>query len=166
MLRHDLRRLAIVYTVVVIAVLATAKISFSQDNPEVASLMALLSQHDDALNNKNLDTLMNLYADGDNTVMMGTGPGERWEGKTAIRSAYEQITKDYDKGSLTHSCYWKDGGVNGNMAWLAAMCKMADTSGKRKREYELNVSSVFEKINGQWLVRAMHYSNVVSGKKP
>jgi uncharacterized protein (TIGR02246 family) len=166
MVTLSLIRVANLCLVISAFVLVTARVSIAQDNPDVTSLMALLSQHDDALNNKNLDALMNLYADGDNTVMMGTGPGERWEGKTAIRSAYEQITKDYDKGSLSHSCYWKDGGVSGNMAWLAAMCKMSDSTGKKKRDYELNVSSVFEKVNGQWMVRAMHYSNVVSGKKP
>ena len=138
----------------------------AQDNPEVAQLAALLSQHDDALGQKNLDALMNLYADGNNTVMMGTGPGERWQGKAEIRDAYSHIIQDYDAGSSKHDCYWKTGGVNGNAAWLSAMCKMSDTAKKKPREYELNVSAVFEKINGQWLIRQMHYSNVVSGKKP
>jgi len=108
--------------------------------------------------------LLSVYADGLNTVMMGTGPGGRWEGKDEIKAAYGQIVRDFDTGSLSHSCYWKDGGVNGNMAWLAAMCKMADTSNKKKRESELNVSAVFEKLNDKWYVRSMHYSNVISGK--
>jgi ketosteroid isomerase-like protein len=138
----------------------------AQDNPEVSNLVALLGQHDDALAQKNLDALMNLYADGSNTIMMGTGPGERWQGKTEIRDAYSHIIQDYDAGSQKHDCYWKTGGVNGNAAWLSAMCKVSDTVKKKQRAYELNVSAVFEKINGQWLVRQMHYSNVVSGKKP
>ena len=101
------------------------QICSAQNNPaEVRELAALLDRHDDALNQKNLDTLMTLYAEGENTVMMGTGPGERFEGKEAIRQAYGQITKDFDEGSLSHSCYWKTGGIKGEMAWLAAMCKM------------------------------------------
>ena len=144
----------------------TVQICPAQDKSAAAGeLLNLLNQHDDALSQKNLDALMMLYAEG-NTVMMGTGPGERFEGKDAIREAYEQITKDFDAGSLSHSCYWKTGGIKGEMAWLAAMCKMSDTAKKKKREYELNVSAVFEKQNGKWLIRSMHYSNVVSGKKP
>ena len=131
----------------------------------VTELGSLLKQHDDALAQKNLDALMALYAEGNNTVMMGTGPGERWEGKEAIREAFGQIVKDYDK-SAGRDCYWRNGGVNGDMAWVAAMCKMSDTLKNKKREYELNISAVFEKQNGAWRVRAMHYSNVVSVKKP
>jgi uncharacterized protein (TIGR02246 family) len=139
----------------------------AQDNTAtVNELVALLGKHDDALSQKDLDSLMTLYAEGSNTVMMGTGPGERWQGKDAIKEAYGQIVKDYDAGSLTPSCYWKTGGVNGDMAWLAAMCKMTDTVKKKNRDYELNITAVFEKQNGKWLVRSMHYSNVVSGKKP
>ena len=145
----------------------TAQICRAQDNTAAAAeLGALLNQHDDAANQKNLDALMALYADGNSTVLMGTGPGERFEGKDAIREAWEQIIKDYDTGSQTRECYWRTGGINGNMAWLAAMCRFADTAKKKKREYELNVSAVFEKQGGKWLIRAMHYSNVVSGKKP
>ena len=153
-------------TLVLLAIGFSSRALFAQDNPEVGNLAALLAQHDDALGQKNLDAIMNLYADGNNTVMMGTGPGERWQGKTEIRDAYSHIIQDYDAGSSKHDCYWKTGGVNGNTAWLSAMCKMSDTVKKKPREYELNVSAVFEKVNGQWLIRQMHYSNVVSGKKP
>lgn len=131
----------------------------------VAELGSLLKQHDDAMSTKNLDALMTLYADGPNTVMMGTGPGERWEGKESIREAFEQIFKDYER-STGRDCYWRSGGVNGDMAWLAVMCKMSDVLKKQKREYELNISAVFERQEGAWRIRAMHYSNVVSGRKP
>ena len=134
----------------------------AQDNSAAANeLLSLLNQHDDSLSQKNLEVLMTLYADGKNTVMMGTGPGEKFEGKEAIRSAFETITNDYDKGSLSHTCSWKTGGINGDMAWLAAMCQMTDTAKKKKRQYDLNVSVVFEKVSGKWLIRSMHYSNVV-----
>ena len=139
----------------------------AQDNSAAANeLFNLLNQHDDALSQKNLDSLMTLYADGKNTVVMGTGPGEKFEGKEAIRSAYETISSDFDKGSLSHTCSWKTGGINGDMAWLSAMCQMSDTAKKKKRQYDLNVSVVFEKVGGKWLIRSMHYSNLVSGKKP
>ena len=137
----------------------------AQENPEVKNLAELLAQHDEALGRKDVDALMSLYADGNNTVMMGTGPGERWQGKAEIRGAFDQIVKDYDSGSQTRDCYWRTGGVNGNMAWVSAMCKMGDSLKKKKRSYELNISAVFEKVSDKWLVRSMHYSNVVGGAK-
>ena len=142
----------------------TVQVSLGQErSAEVTELANLLKQHDDALGQKNLDNLMALYAEGPNTVMMGTGPGERWEGKTQIREAFTQIIKDYDR-SPSRDCYWRTGGINGDMAWVAAMCKMSDSLKNTKRDYELNVSAVFERQGGKWLVRSMHYSNVVSGK--
>lgn len=146
-----------------IAILS-AHVVQAQQSEEVNQLADLLNQHDEALNKKDLTALMNLYADGSNTVVMGTGPGERYQGKDQIRNAFEHIVKDFDTGSQTRDCYWKTGGINGNMAWVSAMCKMGDARNKKKRSFELNVSAVFEKISEKWLLRSMHYSNVVAGK--
>jgi SnoaL-like domain len=49
--------------------------------PADASVAALLQKRDEAMNQKNLDAVMALFAPGDTTVMIGTGPGERWVGK-------------------------------------------------------------------------------------
>ena len=95
--------------------------------PADASVAALLQKHDEAMNQKNLDAVMALFAPGDTTVMIGTGPGERWVGKEQIRAAYVEFFKDYDKGSLTRSCEWTTGEVGKDMAWGAAMCTMGDT---------------------------------------
>jgi hypothetical protein len=35
------------------------------------------------------------------------------------------------------------------MVWGAAMCKLADAKGEKKREYELNVSMVAERQGGK-----------------
>ena len=47
------------------------------------------------------------------------------------------------------------------MVWGAAMCKLSDTKGEKKREYELNLSLVAEKQGGKWQFVLLHYSNVV-----
>jgi len=51
------------------------------------SVAALPQTHDEAMNQKNLEAVMALFAPGDKTVMIGTGPGERWVGKDQIRCA-------------------------------------------------------------------------------
>jgi uncharacterized protein (TIGR02246 family) len=126
-----------------------------------ADVAELLKKHDNALNQHDLEGVLALYSPSPKAVMLGTGPGEKYQGKAEIKTAYTEIFKDFDKGTLTHSCYWKDGGGSSTMVWLAAMCKFTDAKGEKKREYELNVSVVTEKQGGKWQFVLMHYSNVV-----
>lgn len=128
-------------------------------NP-VAEIIVLLDKHDEAMNQKDLDALMALYAPGTTTVLMGTGPGERWVGKDEIRDAYGHFFEDYDKGSHLRDCFWKTGASSGDVAWLSAMCKMSDSKKGKRREYGLNASVVFERQDGAWLIRSMHFSNL------
>jgi ketosteroid isomerase-like protein len=126
-----------------------------------ADVAELLKKHDEALNQHSLEGVLALYSASPKTVVLGTGPGEKYQGKAEIKTAYTEIFKDFDKGTLTHSCYWKDGGGSSTMVWLAAMCKFTDAKGEKKRDYELNVSAVTEKQGGKWQFVLMHYSNVV-----
>ncbi len=146
-----------------LAILALAGSAASAQTPvpaPVAEIIALLDKHDQAVNDKDLDALMALYAPGDTTVLMGTGPGERWVGKDEISDAYKHFFQDYDKGSHTRDCFWKTGASKGDVAWLSAICKMSDSKKGKKREYGLNVSAVLERQDGTWLIRSMHFSNL------
>jgi uncharacterized protein (TIGR02246 family) len=132
----------------------------SPDTAKVTEIAATLHKHDQAMNQQDLDAVMSLYAPEGNTVMLGTGPGENWVGKDEIRDAYTHFFQDYDKGTLASDCFWKTGDVEGNTAWLTAMCKMGDSKKGKKREYGLNVSAVLEKQGSDWLIRSMHFSNL------
>lgn len=123
-------------------------------------IMDLLKRHDDAMNQQDLNAVLALFASDAKTVVLGTGPGERYQGIGEIKTAYTEFFKDYDKGTLARECYWKDGGGSGNMAWGAAMCKFTDSMGDRKREYGLNVSTVVEKRSGKWQFVMVHFSNL------
>src|SRR5262245_64572357 len=130
-----------------------------------AEIAALLAKHDEALNRHDLDAVTALFApDPARPVLLGTGPGERYQGAAAIRAAYTEIFKDFDKGTSTHNCYWKEGGSDGALAWCAFMCKFSDSCAGKKREYELNVSAVAEKKQGNWYFVMVHWSNLVGSK--
>src|SRR5262245_59534275 len=92
-----------------------------------AEIAELLQKHDDAMNRHDLDGVIALYSSNPRTVMIGTGPGERFQGQAEIRNAYSQMFKDFDKGTLNHNCYWKDGRASGNLVWGAFMCKFSDS---------------------------------------
>lgn len=148
-----------------VAIVAICVVSFGvgqaqKANGDLVQLVALLQQHDDALNQHDLDAVMKVFAPSANTVVLGTGPGERWQGTNEIRAAYTEIFKDFDKGTSTRNCDWKTGEVLGSTAWVASMCKFADSKGGQKREYELNVSGVLRKIGGKWYFQSLHYSNL------
>jgi ketosteroid isomerase-like protein len=134
--------------------------------PTVEEIRLVLAAHDKALNEKNLDAVMNTYSADGNTVMMGTGAQERWMGPEEIRAAYTEIFKDYDPGTLQTDCAgWKTGGADdsGTMAWLAATCNAKDSLQGKTREYKLNVSGTIAKQNGQWRFVVLHMSNAYEG---
>ena len=140
---------------------APLSLAQAQEGSPRADVAELLKKHDEALKQHNLDGVLALYSPSPKTVMLGTGPGEKFQGKAEIKTAYTEMFKDFDKGALTHSCHWREGGSNGNVAWGAAMCKFTDAKGNKKREYELNVSLVAEKQGGKWQFVLLHYSNLV-----
>jgi len=135
----------------------------SKADPGVAEL---LKKHDDAMNQHNLDGVLALFAPGPKTVVIGTGPGERYQGREEIKTAYTEFFKDFDKGTFLHECYWREGGGNANLRWGAAMCKMTDSKNGKKREYGLNVSVALEKRKDQWQFVMMHFSNLTGAPPP
>jgi ketosteroid isomerase-like protein len=156
-----LRSIQDVVLLIVLCLGVSVWLAHAQESSMPADIAELLKEHDEALNQHHLDALLALYAPGPKTVMLGTGPGEKFQGAEGIKAAYMEIFKDFDKGTLTHSCYWKDGGGSGNVIWGAVMCKFTDAKGGKPREYELNVSAVAEKQGEKWRFVLLHYSNLV-----
>ena len=116
---------------VAICLCAPVYLAHAQGSRARADVAGLLKKHDEALKQHNLEGLLALYAPSPRTVTLGTGPGEKYQGKAEIKAAYTEIFKDFDKGTLRHSCYWKDGGGRGNTVWGAAMCKFSDAKGEK-----------------------------------
>lgn len=136
----------------------------AQNKPDpklVEEVKAMLGKHDKALNDKNLDAVMSTFSTNPNTVVLGTGEGERFVGPQAIREAYTEIFKDYDPGTLISNCDWKTGETDatGTSAWLAATCKLQDSMKNKKRDYVLNVSGALEKQGSDWRFVMLHMSN-------
>jgi ketosteroid isomerase-like protein len=127
-------------------------------------IRAVFQAHEKAMNSQDLEAVMKLYAPGDKTVVMGTGPGEVWVGKDQIANAYKHFFADFDAHSIKRSCPWELGDVSGDVGWLSATCDYKDSLKGTRRAYALNVSVVLQKLKGEWKLRSMHFSNLVSGK--
>ncbi len=124
-------------------------------------IRTLLQQHDKALSEKNIDNLMATFSTDPNTVVLGTGTEEKWVGPAEIKTAYTEMFKDYDPGTMNCDCNWHTGGADEGrtMAWLAATCPCKDSMSGKAREYKLNVTATVEKQDGQWKFVSLHMSN-------
>ena len=127
-------------------------------------LHALLTKYHAALQNQDLDAVVKTYAPGPDTVLLGTGPGERWLGQLAIQDAYQHFFADYDPGTMQINCGSQASGVAENLAWLLVACDYSDSQKAQKRQYGVNVSAVAEKQDGVWRFRAFHFSNLTGGQ--
>jgi len=136
----------------------------TQNKPDpklIEEVKTMLAKHDKALNDKNIEAVMLTFSTNPNTVVLGTGDGERFVGRQAIKEAYTEIFKDYEPGTLISNCDWKTGETDatGTYAWLAATCKLQDAMKDRKRDYVLNVSAALEKQGADWRFVMLHMSN-------
>lgn len=152
---------------VTLGAMAAATPSFAQDakpSPEVEALKALLDAHDKAFSAHDVKGVLALFAP--NATVLGTGPGEIWGGHDEIASAYRHFFEDFDAGQQKVESLWRDGHVVGDMAWLMAVTRVAMTKGGTTVEIGINLSVTFEKVAGNWLIRAMHFSNLTGGAPP
>lgn len=119
----------------------------------------LFAAHEQALNHHDLKGLMALYAPGDETVVMGTTPPERWVGEAQIADAYGHFFEDFDAGTITRDCPWMQPGISGDVGWISANCEYQDSLKGETRRFALNVSAVLQRLDGAWKLRTMHFSN-------
>ena len=136
---------------------AWAETTAPQMDPAISSL---LTKHSEAINNHDADGIAALYSAAPDTVLLGTGEGERWIGRDSIKDAYQHFFGHFDKGSVKVECSQRNSGVKGDLAWIASSCKMTDTLKGKQRSFNLNFTAVAEQSAGAWLFRTVHVSNI------
>ena len=122
-------------------------------------IAAVLAAYTEAFEAKDIDGVMATLADGENTVMMGTGPGETWVGKDNIRAAHLAFMATAKKEESTRTLLAS--GVGEGTAWLAGYLEVVQTLETGEASFQLNLSMVFTKQDGQWRIQCLHFSNLV-----
>jgi len=132
----------------------------STDSQAEADIQKLMESYREAVGKQDLPGVMKSFADGPDTVVMGTGPGELYVGKESIENAYRAFFSNFqtEKGKIT----WMKSGVNGNAAWILGTSLITQNLKKGKNEFELNWSAVLEKKGGEWKIVALHFSHLTS----
>jgi ketosteroid isomerase-like protein len=125
-----------------------------------AGIKKLMESYRAAVGKQDLAGVMKFFADGPDTVVMGTGPGELYVGKESIENAYRAFFSNFqtEKNKIT----WMKSGVNGNAAWILGTSLITQNLKEGKNEFEMNWSAVLEKKGGEWKIVTLHFSHLTS----
>jgi len=162
-----MRKLALSIGLLTLAVflLAIGLSQAGQTDPKAeAGIKKLIENYQAAMGKQDLAAIMKSFADGPDTVVMGTGLGELYVGKESIENAYRAFFSNYvaEKGKIT----WMKSGVIGNAAWILGTSKITQTQKKGKNEFDMNWSAVLEKQGDQWKIVALHFSHLTGPGLP
>ncbi len=144
--------------ILVVFVTAGSGLAGEADPQVVAEIKSMLQSYTKAIGDKDLEAVMASFAPGPETVLMGTGPGERWVGSAEIEEAHRRFFENFDKEKFEVT--WASVGSDGNVAWLTAMLQITDYLKNEKNEYALNWSATLVKQEGKWYFVSSHFSNL------
>jgi uncharacterized protein (TIGR02246 family) len=130
------------------------------DSKAEAGIKKLMESYRAAVGKQDLAGVMKSFADGPDTVVMGTGPGELYLGKESIENAYRAFFSNFqtEKNKVT----WMKSGVSGNAAWILGTSLITQAQKKGQNEFEMNWSAVLEKKGDEWKIVALHFSHLTS----
>ena len=131
------------------------------DNPEIKPVRALLKAHDDAMTNHDLDGVMATLAD--DAVILGTGPGEWYQGAKDIKEAYGEFFKGFDKGEQKFEYLSRAGKLGSDMGYLATTGNVTGKSGGKAIAFPVNITLTVAKKGDAWKIASMHFSTLVVG---
>lgn len=129
-----------------------------------AEIRQVFVEYAEAISAKDLDGCMEAFSADPDTIMLGTGPGERWVGPEEIADAHQHFVASFD--SETAHRTWSLGKMQGDVAWFAAMFEVAQYTKNMKNEYFLNMSGVMVKEEGEWKITLVHFSNLTGPDMP
>jgi uncharacterized protein (TIGR02246 family) len=130
------------------------------DQPTVDAVRTLWESQHKALDAHDVDGVLATYADSDDIMLMGTGPGEHWVGKAEVKDAYAHFMENFDPHSMEVKCGEGAGSSHGDVLWLTAVCHFTDQQKDQTREYVANVSAVVLKQGDAWRFHTMHFSHL------
>jgi len=130
------------------------------DQPTIEAVRTLWESQHKALDAHDVDGVMATYADSDDIMLMGTGPGEHWVGKEEVRDAYAHFMEQFDANTMEVKCGEGAGSSQGDVLWLTGVCHFTDQQKDQMREYVNNLSAVVLKQGDAWRFHTMHYSQL------
>lgn len=147
----------------VVAGAANAELGQPTDQALKEKIKALWQDQHQALDAHDIAGVMATFADTDDIMLMGTGPGEHWVGKQEVKDAYAHLMENFDPNTMEVKCGEAAGTSQGSVVWLTGVCNFTDKKGDESRHYVLNISAVLAEQGDAWRFHSMHYSHLVCG---
>lgn len=133
------------------------------DEPTIKAITALWQNQHKALDAHDLDGVLATYAESDDIMLMGTGPGEHWVGKAELKDAYAHFMENFEANTMEVQCGEGVGSGRGDVVWLTGVCSFSDKQKDQSRQYVMNLSAVVVKQGDAWRFHTMHFSHLIGG---
>ncbi|MBK1650209.1 YybH family protein [Rhabdochromatium marinum] len=147
-----------------LAVSLGAQPLLAEDNQTTSEAVKQLWQvQQKAFDAHDLDGVMQTFADGDDIMLMGTGPGEHWVGQDEIKDAFKHFMGNFDPNTMKAKCKEGVGHAMEDVAWFTEVCRFRDRKDGKARKFVANLSGVVIKQDDGWRFHSMHYSQVIGG---
>jgi uncharacterized protein (TIGR02246 family) len=124
---------------------------------------ALWQEQQKAFDAHDLSGVLATFADSDDIMLMGTGPGEHWVGKAEIKDAFGHFVEGFDANTMETKCGDGAGSAQGDVAWFTVVCSFTDSKDGKPRSFVANLSAVVVKQGDDWRFHTMHYSQLTGG---
>lgn len=156
----------IAVTVLVLAsILIAGAAQAEADQPTIDAIKMLWQNQHKAFDAHDIDGVLATYANSEDIMLMGTGPGEHWVGKEQIKNAYSHFIEGFDAHTMEVQCGESSGSTQGDVLWLTGVCHFTDKLKEQKRQYVLNISAVLIKQADTWRFHTMHFSHLTGSDK-
>ena len=144
----------------VVCLVAAGGVYAEPPSDTVEALTAAAENYHKAFAARDLEGCMAVFAPGKKTVMMGTGPGERWVGVKEISAAHKEMFKAFEKESFERK--WSNVSSRGKIAWTASETLITDVVGGKEQEFTIQTSAVWVLRQDKWQIALLHYSNLTA----
>ncbi|MEE4379023.1 MAG: SgcJ/EcaC family oxidoreductase [Candidatus Competibacteraceae bacterium] len=149
-------------TALVAAVFAVSGAALAEvDEVTVDAVRTLWQNQHQALDAHDVDKVMATFADRDDIMLMGTGPGEHWVGPAEVKEAYAQFMKGFEANTMESKCGEGHGAKQDNVVWFTAVCTFTQQAQEQTQpQFVANLSAVVVKQDDSWRFHSMHFSHL------
>jgi len=143
-----------------LALLGAPTAALATPNDEISQLRMIESKFATAMNDKDLDAVMVLYAPGSSLFVFDVvGPPSVHSGWEQYREAFKHMFASID-GPLRLTMSDLDVKVSGDVAYSRSLQRVSGIRAKSRKpfDYTVRVTDVYRKIDDKWLIVQEHLS--------
>ena len=150
--------------IVMVVCLAAVNVGYAAEPSDTEkAITAAAQEYLEAFAARDVEGCLAAFAPGKKTVLMGTGPGERWVGAKEIGMAHKEMFKVSEKETFERK--WSLVSARARIAWTASETIITNVVNGEERKFAINSSAVWVLRNDKWQIALMHVSNLTGPEK-